>query len=78
MPMVTVPVASYGEGLAVLSEGCPEIVPFGAEKLGQLYGSRDQYLDAYHRAVWAQVQDGYLLSEDVDELMATAEAVPFE
>ena len=78
MPMIAVPVASYGEGLAVLSEGCPEIVPFGADKLRDQYGSREAYLDAFHRAVRAQVQAGYLLSEDVDDLLATAEAVPFE
>lgn len=78
MPMIAVPVASYGEGLITLSEGCPEIIPFGAQKLKALYGSREAYLDAYHRSVWELVQDGFLLSEDVDKLMATAEAVPFE
>lgn len=78
LPMVAVPVASYGKGLAVLSEGCPEIVPFGAEKLRELYGSRQAYLDAYHRSTWALVQDGFLLSEDVDALLTTAEAVPFQ
>lgn len=77
LPMVAVPVASYGKGLAVLSEGCPEVVPFGAEKLRELYGSRQAYLDAYHRSTWALVQDGFLLSEDVDALLTTAEAVPF-
>ena len=78
LPMIAVPVASYGEGRLVLSAGCPEIVPFGAEKLRGLYGSREDYLDAYHRSVWGLVQYGYLLSEDVDRLLATAEAVPFE
>lgn len=78
LPMVAVPVASYGEGLATLSEGCSEIVPFGRERLEQLYGSRDSYLDAYHRSVWGLVQDGFLLSEDAGDLMVTAEAVPFE
>jgi hypothetical protein len=78
LPMVAVPVASYGEGLATLTVGCPEIVPFGADRLKDLYGSREAYLDAYQRSVWSLVQDGYLLSEDVDELLATADAVSFE
>jgi hypothetical protein len=77
LPMIAVPVASYGKGLATLSEGCPEIVPFGADKLRQIYGSRDAYLDAYHRSVWQLVQEGFLLSEDASKLLATAEAVPF-
>jgi len=78
LPMIAVPVAAYGEGLAVLSAHCAEIVPFGADKLGMIYGSRRAYLDAYRRSLLGLVQDGYLLGEDVDRLMATAEAVPFD
>lgn len=77
LPMIEVPVASYGEGLAVLSEGCPEIVPFGADQLVELYGSRENYLDAYHRATWRLVQQGFLLAEDMPELLEIAKAVPF-
>lgn len=78
LPMVEVPVASFGEGRATLSEGCPEIEPFGTEKLKRLYGTREAYLEAYRQAAWKLVQEGFLLSEDVDALMATAKEVPFE
>lgn len=77
LPMIAVPVASYGEGLAVLSPDCAEIVPFGTDKLQALYGTRAAYLDAYRQSLQRLVRDGFLLGEDAPKLMAVAEAVPF-
>ena len=78
LPMIAVPVASYGEGRAVLSADCAETVPFGREKLRATYGSREAYLDAYRRSLAALVRDGFLLDEDVPRLLAVAAAVPFD
>ena len=76
-PMIAVPVASYGEGQALLSEGCPEIEPFPAERLAELYGDRERYLQRYSAATWELVRAGFLLPEDVPALLAEAAAVPF-
>lgn len=76
-PMIAVPVASYGEGQALLSEGCPEIEPFPAERLAELYGDRESYLQRYSAATWELVRAGFLLPEDVPALLAEAAAVPF-
>ncbi len=77
LPMVAVPVASYGDGLYALTDGCPEIVPFSDEKIRELYATREIYLEAYHRATWQLVQDGFLLSEDARALISIAQSVPF-
>lgn len=77
LPMVAVPVSSFGPGLSVLSGDCPEMERFTAESLAERYGDRDGYLAAYEASAWSLVRQGFLLAEDVPTLMAAAEAVPF-
>ncbi|CAN7639771.1 alpha/beta hydrolase domain-containing protein [Rhizobium sp. LjRoot254] len=77
MPMVAVPVNAYGEGLPLLSDGCPELKPFASDKLKALYGSSEDYVKAYSAATWNLVRKGYLLSEDAGKLIEEARAVKF-
>ena len=77
MPMVSVPVNSFGEGRATLSDGCPELKPFGSDKLKALYGTPEDYVKKFSVATWGLVQKGYLLSEDAEKLINTAKAVKF-
>lgn len=77
MPMVAVPVNSYGEGRATLSDGCPELQPFSEEKLKAMYPTQEDYVNKFAAAALGLVQQGYLLSEDADKLVDGAKAVKF-
>jgi hypothetical protein len=77
MPMVEVPINSYGEGHATLSDGCPELKPFSTEKLKALYPTPEDYVKKFSIATWSLVQKGYLLSEDANKLIDGAKAVKF-
>ena len=77
LPMVAVPINSYGEGRATLSDGCTELVPFASEKLKSLYGTPEAYLKQYSIATWDLVQRGFLLPEDAAKLIEDAKAVKF-
>ncbi|WP_374864737.1 alpha/beta hydrolase domain-containing protein [Brucella cytisi] len=77
LPMVAVPVNSFGEGRATLSDSCPELKPFSTDKLKALYGTSENYLKKYSTATWELVQRGYLLSEDAESLIDSARAVKF-
>ena len=72
MPMFAVPIATFGEGHYVLSNGCPEIVPFSSEKLRELYGSNAQYVKRYTAVTEKLVRDGFLLEEDAKTLIRAA------
>jgi len=77
LPMVAVPINSYGEGRPTLSDGCTELAPFAPEKLKTLYGTPDAYLKQYSIATWDLVQRGFLLPEDATRLVEDAKAVKF-
>lgn len=77
LPMVAVPVNSFGEGRATLSDGCPELKPFSAEKLKALYGTPEDYVKKFSISTWGLIQQGYLLPEDADKLIEGAKAVKF-
>ena len=77
LPMVSVPVTSFGEGRPTLSDGCPELVPFSSEMLQALYPSQEDYVRKFTVATWNLVQKGYLLAEDVPKLIESAKAVKF-
>jgi len=77
LPMVAVPINSYGEGRPTLSDGCPELAPFTPEKLKMLYGTPDAYLKQYSIATWDLVQRGFLLPDDAAKLIEGARAVKF-
>lgn len=77
LPMVDVPVNSFGEGHATLSDGCPELVPFEPAKLKKMYGSSGEYQTKYSEATWSLIQQGYLLAEDASKLMDWAKAIKF-
>lgn len=73
-PMITVPVASYGEGRYVLTppHGLDEIVPFSDDVLESLYSSRNQYVNRYTHAAMRLVQQRYLLPADAHKLVRQA------
>jgi Alpha/beta hydrolase domain len=81
-PPVDAPVAVLtGEappGRSVLCMLFGDTQPFDAATLGELYPTHQDYVDAVTDAADAAVDGGFLLREDADELVATAEeaAVP--
>jgi hypothetical protein len=77
MPMVSVPINSYGPGHMVLANGCPELEPFSAEKLRALYPSQQDYVKKFSIATWSMVQEGYLLPEDAVKLIDAAKDFKF-
>lgn len=77
MPMVAVPINSYGEGRATLSDGCPELQPFSVSALKSMYPSPDDYVKKFSVATWNLVQRGFLLSEDAIKLIDAAKQVKF-
>lgn len=77
LPMVEVPVSTYGPGLATLSGDCAEMQMFSTEDLLARYGNRDSYLGLYEQSVWSLVRRGFLLPEDAGALIMQAEQVPF-
>ena len=77
LPMVVVPVASYGEGRYVLTPpgGSAEIVTLGSDVLGQLYTSKADYVRAYSEAAMQLVEQRYLLLGDARKLIGQAKLV---
>ena len=75
--MVAVPINSYGEGRATLSDVCTELAHFAPEKLNTLHGTPDAYLKQYSAATWDLVQRGFLLPDDAAKLIEGARAVKF-
>ncbi len=81
LPQVAVPLAAYSgwnyRTAAVGAEG--EIhamngstIPFSKEKIAQLYKDKDDYISKTLAAARAQVKQGYLLEEDVLEIVERA------
>jgi hypothetical protein len=77
LPMIAVPVCSYGGGRYVLTppSGLAEIVPFTAHQLAELYASKDEYVARYRAAAMKLVKERYLLLSDALELIAQAKEV---
>jgi len=82
LPDVTVPVAynagtnSGGRGTTTLS-ACQQAgtyIPFTDEVLRTLYASHDDYVNKVRAAATQNVQQGFLLKEDADEIVAEAQA----
>ena len=76
-PMISVPVASYGEGRYVLTppSGMAEIVPLSSTILAQLYSSKVAYVNKYTHAAMRLVQQRYLLPSDAHKLVRQARQV---
>lgn len=74
MPMIAVPIASYGIGRGALTEGCPETVPFSKAKLRQMYGNDAAYVKRYTKATEKLVRNGFLLEEDAKKLIRDAKS----
>ncbi|WP_049925753.1 alpha/beta hydrolase domain-containing protein [Halopiger goleimassiliensis] len=72
LPPIDVPVAEYDARSCDL-EG--QTVRFDAGTLADLYGSTDDYVDAFAAAADEAVANGHLLPEDADDLVARAETV---
>lgn len=77
-PQVEVPLATNRGDQPGMSSGCPKNygmhVPFDDEKLAQLYPSKDDYLRSVRAAVRTNVQEGFLLKEDAEEIIQRAES----
>ncbi len=74
LPMIKVPVASYGEGHYVLTppDGMAEIVPFSADVLAKLYPTKNVYVNKFKHAAMRLVQRRYLLPADAHKLVRQA------
>jgi hypothetical protein len=73
-PAVDVPVATLsGEGTPLIGS----TTPFPPEQLAQRYGNREAYLAAHREATEGAVDAGFLLAEDIADVVAQAEAVAF-
>lgn len=75
MPMVEVPVASFGPGQYALTGRCPEIEPFDPETLRSLYPSKRYYLSEYAAATRRLVAQGFVLEADAPKLLKIARRV---
>ena len=77
LPMLAVPIASYGEGRYVLTppNALTEIVPFSADILAQLYSSKADYVEKYSAVALELVKQRYLLRSDALKLIEQAKAV---
>ncbi|MFO1436354.1 MAG: alpha/beta hydrolase domain-containing protein [Gammaproteobacteria bacterium] len=71
-PMISVPIASYGEGHFFLSPNCEEIVPFTSDVLTALYPKPHDYLKQYVKATEGLMRGGFLLNEDARKLIQEA------
>jgi hypothetical protein len=73
-PMISVPVASYGEGRYTLTppDGSAEIVPFSADLLKSLYPTKQAYVNKFTHAAQRLVQQRYLLASDAHKLVRQA------
>jgi len=76
LPMVAVPVASFGAGQYYLTgpDGS-EIVPFEASILAQLYDSKADYLAKYKASAMQLVEQRYLLRSDALRLIDQAKGI---
>lgn len=75
-PMIQVPVASFGIGQYALTGDCTsQIVPFDQATLAALYPSKAYYLKQYKAATQQLLDNGYILKEDVQPLLRTAQQV---
>lgn len=77
LPMVAVPIASFGKGNYMLTapSGLAEIVPFTSEVLDGLYSSKADYVARYSAVADRLVKQRYLLRSDARELVAQAKKV---
>lgn len=75
---VEVPTATNRGDQPGMSPGCPNSygmhAPFSDAMLSQLYRSKDDYVRAVKAAVKKNVQDGFVLKEDGDEVVRRAES----
>ncbi|WP_157991652.1 alpha/beta hydrolase domain-containing protein [Caldimonas tepidiphila] len=75
---VEVPIATNRGDQVGMTPGCPNNygmhVPFNDAKLTQLYPSKEAYVQAVTAAVKKNVQDGFILKEDGDEIVRRAES----
>ncbi len=75
-PQLDVPVATLsgepgGESIICLLLG--STTPFTPDRLRELYGSPDEYLDAYTEAADAAIAAGFVLEDDREALLADAD-----
>ncbi|WP_157263985.1 alpha/beta hydrolase domain-containing protein [Azohydromonas aeria] len=73
---VEVPTATNRGDQTGMTPGCPNNygmhIPFSDAKLSQLYRSKDAYVRAVTAAVKKNVQDGFVLKDDGDEIIRRA------
>ena len=78
LPQIAVPVARYGPdnspGACRLNGAT---VAFDGETLQKLYPSRESYLSRYEAAARTALQEGFLLAEDLDDVLSEARRVEF-
>lgn len=76
-PQVDVPVATLsGEASDSASVACllmGSTTPLPADRLGELYPSADEYVDAYAEAADAAIEAGFVLDDDREALLADAD-----
>jgi hypothetical protein len=75
---VEVPTATNRGDQVNMTPGCPNNygmhIPFSDSQLSQLYASKDAYVRAVTRAVKNNVQDGFVLKEDAEEIIQRAKS----
>ncbi|MEF7614026.1 alpha/beta hydrolase domain-containing protein [Aquincola sp. MAHUQ-54] len=80
MAEVDVPTATNRGDQVGMSPGCPGNygmhVPFGAQKLAQLYPSKASYVQAVEASVQRNVQQGFVLPQDGEEIVRRARNSP--
>lgn len=73
---VDAPIATNRGDQPGMSAGCPNNygmhVPFSDAKLSQLYPSKAEYVNAVTAAVRKNVQDGFVLKQDAEEILQRA------
>ena len=77
LPPVAVPVATLsgekGPTSAMICMLLGSTIPFGSERLAQLYPSDQDYLDAYTKATDESIAAGWALPGDRDQILADAD-----
>jgi len=75
---VDVPLATNRGDQVNMTAGCPGNygmhIPFSDAKISQLYPTKDSYERAVSRVLRRNVQDGFILKEDAEEIARRAEA----
>ncbi len=76
-PQLLVPVASYyGGANGAFSTDGGSMVYLDPEVIGELYSSREDYLEKYEAALDKVIEEGWILEEDKDLMMELAQSEP--